>query len=163
MFAQAAIAEFDCAVQKALAHGVGVLFTESALLQLRLPLVLGGAGLRRAAEHSAGAYLASVMRAGEADNWPAHSAAGFSQAVEELCARSGMCAAVVCDPASPRTQRFFSESVDKFCFAALLADAPLRDKARLLSVSGKGAGAWLGSSPLSPLATLSRRVSSPCC
>ena len=66
-FAQTAVADFDLAVQKALAHGMGVLFTESALLQLRLPMALGGAGVRRATEHSAGAYLASVMRAGEAD------------------------------------------------------------------------------------------------
>jgi hypothetical protein len=146
-FAQTAVADFDRAVQQALAHGVGVLFPESALLQLRLPMALGGAGLRRAAEHSAGAYLASVMRAGEADQWPSHSAAGFSHAVEVLCARSGLSAATVCDPAAPHTQRFFSEAVDKFCFAELLADAPLRDKARLLSVSGQGAGAWLGVIP----------------
>ena len=45
-FACAAIADFDCAVQKAFAHGVGVLFSESALLQLRLPMTLGGAGMR---------------------------------------------------------------------------------------------------------------------
>jgi hypothetical protein len=37
--------------------------------------------------------------------------------------------------------------VDKHCFAALLAAAPQRDKARLLSVSGEGAGAWLGVIP----------------
>jgi hypothetical protein len=146
-FAKAAIAEFDCAVQKAFAHGVGVLFTETALLQLRLPMALGGAGMRRAAEHSAGAYLASVMRAGEADRWPAYSAAGFSQAVDELCARSGLRATDVCDPALPHTQRFFSEAVDKCCFAALLAASAPRDKARLLSVSGDGAGAWLGVIP----------------
>ena len=146
-FAHAAIAEFDGAVQKAFAHGVGVLFTESALLQLRLPLTLGGAGMRRAADHSAGAYLSSVMRAGQTDRWPAYAAAGFSPAVDELCARSGLCAAAVCDPATPHTQRFFSEAVDKHCFAALLAAAPQRDKARLLSVSGEGAGAWLGVIP----------------
>jgi hypothetical protein len=146
-FARAAIAEFDCAVQKAFAHGVGVLFPESALLQLRLPIALGGAGMRRAADHSAGAYLASVMRAGEADRWPAYSAAGFSQAVEELCAHSGLRATDVCDPALPHTQRFFSEAVDKYCFSALLAGSQLRDKARLLSVSGVGAGAWLGVIP----------------
>jgi hypothetical protein len=146
-YARAAIAEFDCAVQKAFAHGVGVLFPESALLQLRLPIALGGAGMRRAADHSAGAYLASVMRAGEADRWPAYSAAGFSQAVEELCAHSGLRATDVCDPALPHTQRFFSEAVDKYCFSALLAGSQLRDKACLLSVSGVGAGAWLGVIP----------------
>ena len=134
-------------MQKAFAHGVGVLFSESALLQLRLPMTLGGAGMRRAADHSAGAYLASVMRAGEADRWPAYSAAGFSQAVEELCAHSGLRATDVCDPALPHTQRFFSEAVDKCCFSALLAGSQLRDKARLLSVSGAGAGAWLGVIP----------------
>ena len=40
-----------------------------------------------------------------------------------------------------------SEAVDKHAFASLLAAAPLRDKARLLSVSGRGAGAWLGVIP----------------
>ncbi len=70
-FARHAIGEFDRAVQKALFHGVGVLFTEQACLQLRLPMALCGAGMRRATEHSAGAYLASVMRAGEVDGWPA--------------------------------------------------------------------------------------------
>ena len=87
------------------------------------------------------------MRAGEANQWPSHSAAGFSHAVEVLCARSGLSAAAVCDPAATHMQCFFSEAVDKFCFAELLADAPLRDKARLLSVSGEGAGAWLGVIP----------------
>ena len=80
-YAQQAITAFDTAVQKALSHGVGVLLTEQALLQLRLPMSLAGAGMRRAAEHSAGAYLASVMRAGETDGWPAHLAAGFDQAL----------------------------------------------------------------------------------
>ncbi len=71
-YAHEAIAEFDSAVQKALQHGMGVLFDEQALLQLRLPMALGGAGMRCAAEHSAGAYLSSVMRAAEVDGWPAH-------------------------------------------------------------------------------------------
>jgi hypothetical protein len=146
-YAREAIAEFDSAVQKALQHGVGVLFDVQALLQLRLPMALGGAGMRRAAEHSAGAYLASVMRAAEVDGWPAHLAAGFAQALEELCEHSGLEAAAVCDPGQARTQRFFSEAVDKRAFASLLAAAPLRDKARLLSVSGRGPGAWLGVIP----------------
>jgi hypothetical protein len=70
--------------------------------------------MRRAADHSAGGYLAFVMRAGEADRWPAYAAAGFSQAVEELCAHSGLRATDVCDPDLPHNQRFFSETVDKF-------------------------------------------------
>jgi hypothetical protein len=57
LYAQQAIAVFDAAVQKALAHGVGVLFPEQARLQLCLPMAQGGAGMRRAAEHAAGAYL----------------------------------------------------------------------------------------------------------
>ena len=123
LHATQAIAVFDAAVQQALAHGVGVLFPEQARLQLRLPMSLGGAGMRRAAEHSAGAYLSSVMRAGEADGWPACEAVGFDQARDELCARSGLEAASVCDPASVRTQRHFSEAVDKQAFASLLASA----------------------------------------
>ena len=47
----------------------------------------------------------------------------------------------------PRTQRHFSEAVDKHAFASLLASVPTLDKARLLSVSGRGAGAWLGVIP----------------
>ena len=144
--AEQAIAEFDRAVQKALQHGVGVLFTEHALLQLRLPMALGGAGMRRAAEHSAGAYLASVMRAAEADGWAAYAAMGFSHALEQLCAHSGLEVAAMHEP-FPRSQRHFSEAVDNHTFAALLAAAPLLDKARLLSVSGRGAGAWLGVIP----------------
>ena len=147
LFAKRAIAEFDNAVQKALAHGVAVLFPQQALLQLRLPIAIGGAGMRRAAEHSAGAYLASVMRAAEVDSWPAQLAMGFGQALEELCEHAGLEAAAVCDPASTRTQRYFSECVDKMAFASLLSAAPLLDKARLLSVSGPGAGAWLGVIP----------------
>ena len=111
-FARRASADFDSAVQKALSHGVGVLFTEQARLQLRLPMALGGAGMRRAEEHSAGAYLASVLRAAEEDCWPAHLASGFGPALEELCERSGLDAAAVCDPAMPHTQRYFSEAVD---------------------------------------------------
>ena len=147
LYASQAIVEFDAAVQKALAHGVGILLPEQALLQLRLPLALGGAGMRRAAEHSAGAYLASVMRAAEADSWPAHTATGFSHALAVLCACSGLEADAVCDPASPRSQRLFSEAVDKQAFAMLLAAVPTLDKARLLSVSSPGAGAWLGVIP----------------
>jgi hypothetical protein len=94
-------------------------------LQLRLPVALGGAGKRRAVEHSAGAYLASAMRAAEVDGWPAHLASGFAEALEELCEHSGLEAAAVCDPAQARTQRCFSEAVDKQAFASLLAAAPL--------------------------------------
>ena len=43
--------------------------------------------------------LSSVMRAGEADGWPACEAMGFAQALDELCARLGLEAASVCDPA----------------------------------------------------------------
>jgi hypothetical protein len=103
--------------------------------------------MRRAAEHSAGAYLASVTRAAEADGWPAHLAAGFEQAMGELCARSGLDMAAVLDPASDRSQRFFSEAVDKRAFESLLAAASPLDRARLLSESGEGAGAWLGVIP----------------
>jgi len=150
-YAREAIAEFDSAVQKALQHGVGILFDEQALLQLRLPLALGGAGMRRAAEHSAGAYLASVMRAAEVDGWPAHLASGFAQALDALCAGSGLDSAAVCDPAQLRTQRCFSEAVDKRAFASLLAAAARLDQARLLSVSGRGAASWLGVIPSADL------------
>ncbi len=54
-FARQAIDVFDREVYWALAHGVGILFPERAWLQLRLPLPLGGAGMRRAADHAAGA------------------------------------------------------------------------------------------------------------
>jgi hypothetical protein len=117
---------------------MGVLFPEQARLQLRLPMALGGAGMRRAAEHAAGAYLSSVLRAGEADGWLACEAMGFDQALQELCARSGLGAAAVRDPVSVRTQRHFSEAVDKQAFESLLASAPPLDKARLLSVRGAG-------------------------
>ncbi len=93
-YAREAIAEFDSAVQKALQHGVSVLFDEKALLQLRLPMALCGAGMR-AQPSTAGAYLSSVMRAAEVDGWPAHLAAGFAQALEELCEYSGLEAAAV--------------------------------------------------------------------
>ena len=146
-FARQAVDVFDREVQKALAHGVGILFPERAWLQLRLPLTLGGAGMRRAADHAAGAYLASVMRAAEEDNWPAHLAMGFAQSLDVLRERSGLEAVAACDPAQPRTQRYFSEAVDRLAFASLLASAPLHDKARLLSISGHGAGAWLGVIP----------------
>ena len=137
LFASKGMAEFDRAVQKALAHGLGVLLPEQALLQLRLPMSLGGAGLRRSEEHSAGAYLASVMRAAEDDRWSARVATGFTHALEQLCDLSGLSAAAVCDPASVRTQRYFSAAVDKRGFSTLLAGASLCDKARLLSVCGK--------------------------
>jgi hypothetical protein len=35
------------------------------------------------------------MRAAEVDGWPAHLAAGFAQALEELCEYSGLEAAAV--------------------------------------------------------------------
>ena len=146
-FARHAIGVFDREVQKALSHGVGILFPERAWLQLRLPLSLGGAGMRRASDHVAGAYVASVMRAAEEDSWPAHLAMGFAESLDELCAHSGLHAAAVRDPAQPHTQRYFSEAVDQHAFASLLASAPLLDKARLLSISGQGAGAWLGVIP----------------
>ena len=57
-----------------------------------------------------------MLRAAEVDGWPAHLAAGFAQALEELCEHSGLEAAAVCDPALPRTQRCFSEAVDKQAF-----------------------------------------------
>ena len=100
-FARHAIVVFDREVQKALSHGVGILFPERAWLQLRLPLSLGGAGMRRASDHAAGAYLASVMRAAEEDSWAAHLAMGFAESLDELCVHSGLHAAAVRDPAQP--------------------------------------------------------------
>ena len=63
-----------------------------------------------------GAYLASVLRAAEVDGWPAHLATGFTQALDELREHSGLDAAALCDPDKPRTQRCFSEAVDKQAF-----------------------------------------------
>jgi hypothetical protein len=54
---------------------------------------------------------------------------------------------MVCDPSQPHTQRFFSEAVDKQAFASLLAAASRLNRARLLSVSGRGAASWLGVIP----------------
>ena len=44
-------------------------------------------------------------------------------------------------------QRSVSEAIDRVSFSELLAASAPFDRARLLSESGKGAGAWLGVIP----------------
>ena len=80
---------FDEAVQRAFARGMGVAFSDQEWLQIRLPMALGGAGLRHAVEHLAGAYLASVANAAAADGWAVDLAPGWEEAWADVRVRSG--------------------------------------------------------------------------
>jgi len=149
IFCTAAMQEFDAAVRKAFAIGVGVQFSDTAWKQVSLPMALGGAGMRCASEHSSGAYVASVANAAAKDGWDCRLAPGWDEAVLDVCARSG------CDSVgSSGSQKAFSEAIDKKAFSALLDMSSDFNKARLLSASGKGASSWMGAVPSATLGYL---------
>jgi len=68
------------------------LFPEGAWAQICLPFEWSGFGMRGAAQHSSGAYLASVANAAALDGWDASEAEGWAEAAEDVCARTGCCA-----------------------------------------------------------------------
>lgn len=146
VFCHEAISEFDQAVRLAFSRGVGVLFTEEAWAQICLPFALCGLGLRGAAHHSSGAYLASVANAAALDGWDASAAEGWAEAAADVCARTGWGSEQV-RPDKPLSQKAVSAAIDQAMFKALLDAASPFNKARLLSASGEGAGAWLGVIP----------------
>jgi hypothetical protein len=141
-----AIGKFDQAVRKAFSRGVGIAFPDRAWAQICLPFSWAGFGLRAATSHSSGAYLASVANAAAEDGWDASQAEGWAEAVADTCARTGWTKDVVC-PGKPLKQRAVSEAIDKAMFKELCESSSLFDRARLLSQSGVGAGAWLGVIP----------------
>ena len=79
-----------------------------------------------------------MLRASQAEGW--------AEAVADTCARTGWTKDVVC-PGKPLKQRAVSEAIDKGMFRELCESSSLFDRARLLSQSGVGAGAWLGVIP----------------
>ena len=143
VFCHEAISEFDQAVRLAFSRGVGVLFTEETWAQICLPFALCGLGLRGAAHHSSGAYLASVANAAALDGWDASAAEGWAAAAADVCARTGWGAEQV-RPDKPLSQKAVSAAIDQAMFKALLGAASPFNKARLLSASGEGAGAGAG-------------------
>ena len=145
IFCRDAIGRFDQAVRKAFSRGVGIAFPEGAWAQICLPFGCG-LGLRAATCHSSGAYLASTANAAAEDGWDASQAEGWAEAVADTCARTGWSREVVC-PRKPLKQRAVSEAIDKAMFKELCEGSSLFDRARLLSQSGVGAGAWLGVIP----------------
>ena len=146
-FAVSAWEFFDDAVVNACSKGLGVIFSPEALEQLALPFSRGGLGLRKASDHAAGAYLASVSFVAEEDNWPAPSAVGWTEALRDFCIRAAVSESFVLEAKAPPKQRDFSAAVDTETLKALTAISSPLDKARLLSVSTKGSGAWLGVIP----------------
>ena len=126
------------------------MFPEDAWTQICLPFEWSGFGMRGAAQHSSGAYLASVANAAALDGWDASEAEGWAEAAEDVCARTGWGAEQV-RPDQPLNQKAVSAAIDQAMFKALLAAATPFNKARLLSASGKGAGAWLGVIPSAEL------------
>ena len=69
-FCGPALSFFDDEMRKTFSHGVGVLFPDEAWTQAGLPSGFGGLGFRKAVDHAAGAYLASVSYCTQKDNWP---------------------------------------------------------------------------------------------
>ena len=87
-----------------------------------------------------------MANAAAEDGWDASQAEGWAEAVADTCARTGWTKDVVC-PGKPLKQRAVSEAIDKGMFRELCESSSLFDRARLLSQSGVGAGAWLGVIP----------------
>ena len=134
-------------MRQAFPHGIGVLIPDDAWAQAGLSGFFGGLGFRKAVEHAAGAYLASVGKSSSMDNWAPCEAEGWDDAVADLCARVG-CTPLQLGDVSLRGSQFrLSQLVDKATLSNLMENASLRDRARLRTVSSEGAGAWLNVVP----------------
>ena len=97
-----------------------------------------------------------------AEGWATEDSAaeGWAEAAEDVCERTGWGAEQV-RPDQPLNQKAVSAAIDQAMFKALLAAATPFNKARLLSASGKGAGAWLGVIPSAELGYVFDPASSP--
>ena len=143
-----ALEEFDLEIRKSFSRGVGVLFPEQAWTQVGLSSQFGGCGLRKAVEHSAGAYVASVANCAKLDGWRPDLAEGWCEALRQFCTRSGWDEARAAQASS---QFVLSQAVDKATFSALVQSSSTFDRARLLAEASEGASSWLTVIPSSAL------------
>jgi len=150
-YSSEALLYFDAEFKLAFTRGTGVIFTDDAWAQAVLPIGMGGAGVRQVTLHAAGAYVASVARCASSDGWDPSLAVGWTEALADVCGRSGRSPESVMDGMASISQRELSQAVDKTHFDALIKRSPVTDRARLRSVSARGASAWLGVIPSSTL------------
>jgi hypothetical protein len=138
----ASLVDFDDAVASCFGEIVGLELGDAELAQARLPVSLGGFGLRSAVEHAPVAYATSLL---------ATSAlcGDLVQGYPVACPEAGalLAEAGVPPPSKMPRQRDLSEILDRRALAGMLAGArPLR-AARLHSVSRPESGAWLNACP----------------
>ena len=150
------ISEFDSLIFDALSDLVGGALPMWSRLKAALPIRLGGVGLRRACDHAAAIFLASVHSCSSlilnvsGQEVPVSYVASafplFSRA-------SGLPDVSSFDSFDfPVSQKALSRAIDQCNFDHLLEDSPdLRSRALLLSTSIPHAGDWLGVLPSSNL------------
>jgi hypothetical protein len=137
-----AVTEFDEAVKRATSSLLAVDVGDS-WPQMTLPTSLGGVGLRSARAHAFAAYASSVAFAKQQDGGAWADYEGFGAARDALL--SAGCEMPPDD--APWTQATFSCRIDGRSLDTQIAAADVQTKARLMSVSAEGAGAWLNVIP----------------
>ena len=149
---------FDSITREALTRIIGGGLSEQQWLQARLPVHLGGMGLRGAVDHASASHISSLLASetlvnqllgkqdgGEEEQLPLPQAL-----LDDLTARQGEEATI--ETLTGVTQKMISKKIDQTNLQSLksqLDDA--REVARLTSLGLPHSGAWLTSPPIPAL------------
>ena len=150
---------FDSTVREALTRILGSPVNNQQWLQARLPVHIGGLGLRGAAEHASASHVASLL-ASETQvrrllQSPEDDTARFTlpqPLLDDLAARQGEEASV--ETVWGLTQKMLSKRIDSQNLQRLrdqVGDDDVREKAKLESLGLPYAGAWLVAPPIRAL------------
>ena len=146
---QALLATFDTVIRDSITQILGVGVNDQQWSQVPLPVTMGGLGLRSAVDHSAAAYVASVIAAeplkerilihGDKPCSLENALMLLSNKVGEVMGREDV---------EGVTQKVISLKVDLHLQLTLLDSlTELRDKARMASLSLSHTGDWLNVVP----------------
>jgi hypothetical protein len=137
--------EFDKQVLLCLEDILSCSLDKPGLSQARLPTSKGGIGLRSAFQHATACYIASASSAKKASPLAISIVDSVYEAYNLL----------VQEPISPvnepRSQKILSKKIDSLNLTSLLTSASESSKARLRSILGPHATAWLNVIPSSNL------------
>ena len=149
------IRRFDDAITASLTTIVGCPLTRSSSTQASLPVSIGGLGIRSASSTAEAAFIGSCVETMATqrsmnDDLPMETP-GLNDALDSYNAKAGTNIEIADLRGLKHVQHHLCEKLDKNIFAKLVETAGQADKARLLAINMKHAGAWLNILPIKSL------------
>ena len=149
---------FDNMIREALNRILGTALDENAWNQAKLPVSMGGLGLRAALDHAPAAFISSHLAAGEiihkltgeSSTTSSQSSHEILDALENLSVKVGE--TVTKEDIELKSQKEISLGIDLYnqdCLLKVFKDSfSLRDQARMSSLTLPHAGDWLNTAPI---------------